>query len=255
MEDIGYRALVTGATGLVGRHLTGGLLHDPACRQVTVIARSGRPASLARASKLNWIQADYEELDGVLTAHAIEADIVYCALGTTIAKAGTRPAFRRVDYDYPLALAKWAERAGARGYILVSSMGASKASRFFYSRVKGELEEAVAQTAIPAITVFRPSLLLGDRAEYRRGEHVGAVLAQSLRFAMAGPLRRYRAVEASAVADAMRTAGARAARGLTTERPAGVRTDAVRVRPTAAGGQLMIVESDAIPALAREGSR
>jgi uncharacterized protein YbjT (DUF2867 family) len=137
------------------------------------------------------IVTDFEHLDRVAERLAVEH--VYCALGTTIRKAGSQPAFRRVDYDYVVSLARLAREQGAGHFLLVSSVGADPRSRVFYSRVKGEVEAAVQTLGYPSLTIVRPSLLLGNRAEFRLGE----VLARPL-----GPLmpRRYRPVHARAVA-------------------------------------------------------
>jgi uncharacterized protein YbjT (DUF2867 family) len=121
---------------------------------------------------------------------------VFCALGTTIRTAGSRAAFRRVDHDYVVSLARLARAHGARHFLLVSSVGADPRSRVFYSRVKGEVESAVQTLGYPSLTIVRPSLLLGPRSEFRLGE----ALVKPL-----GPLfpRRYRPVHARAVAATM----------------------------------------------------
>jgi uncharacterized protein YbjT (DUF2867 family) len=100
---------------------------------------------------------------------AIAADDVYCCLGTTIKKAGSKEAFRRVDYVYPIELAKQTLAKGATGFFLVSAIGANKRSAIFYSRVKGELEEDLSALPFKTIGVVRPSLLMGTRSEFRLG--------------------------------------------------------------------------------------
>jgi uncharacterized protein YbjT (DUF2867 family) len=138
-SDIPYSALVAGATGLVGSALLEQLLADEACTSITVIARSDAPAALLRtagAHKLRWIGAGLDRLEESL--QGMQADRVFCALGTTMKQAKTREAFRRVDLVYPLALGQWAERNGAQVLAVVTAMGASERSSFFYNRVKGE---------------------------------------------------------------------------------------------------------------------
>lgn len=116
-----------------------------------------------------------------------------CALGTTLRRAGSRERFREVDLGYPLRIAELALRRGAGHFLLVSSVGADPGSRFFYSRVKGELEQAILELGYPAVTVVRPSLLLGERREFRPGEQIAK------RFGFLAP-PRYRPVHAADVA-------------------------------------------------------
>ena len=153
-------ALVLGATGLVGAALLARLLDDPRYASVRVLAR--RPLS-RRHPKLSVEIADFERLDA--HAHAFAVDDVFCCLGTTLRQAGSRAAFRRVDFDYVLAAARLCVAAGAGHYLWISAVGASPASAAFYSRVKGELEAAIARLPLRRWTAVRPSLLLGARAE------------------------------------------------------------------------------------------
>ncbi|WP_169090208.1 NAD(P)H-binding protein [Paenibacillus sp. PL91] len=204
----GYTSLLAGATGLIGSALLKQLIQDPLVRSVTVLTR--RPievTGLGRAnelSKLNIILASLDELDEAL--EQVSADVVFCTLGTTIKIAKTREAFRKVDYEYPLALARFAERTNASLFSVVTAMGASSSSSVFYSRVKGELQDALSGLSIPDVHVFQPSLLLGERASARLGESIGAWASKGLRFAMVGPLRKYRPIKGEDVARAMNLA-------------------------------------------------
>ena len=128
---------------------------------------------------------------------------VFCCLGTTIKKAGSEAAFRRVDYEYPLALARLAAQWEDAHFLLVSSLGASARSSVFYPRVKGELEEAIKALSFAGVHIFQPSLLLGERAELRMGERIAAYAALPLGFFLLGPLRKYRPIQARVVAQAM----------------------------------------------------
>jgi uncharacterized protein YbjT (DUF2867 family) len=129
----------------------------------------------------------------------IEANDVYCCLGTTIKQAGSQAAFRRVDFDYVVGLAAAAARDGAKRLLVVSSLGADARSGVFYNRVKGEMEEAVRAAGVARTLIFRPSLLSGPRAEYRTGERIGLVVGSVL-----GPLLgRYRPIHGDLVAAAM----------------------------------------------------
>jgi uncharacterized protein YbjT (DUF2867 family) len=206
----GFTSLVVGATGLIGRALVEQLMRDPAVNKVTVLSR--RPIETNKLSspsdKLHVIVASLDELDRRL--EYINADVVFCTLGTTIKAAKTKEAFRRVDYEYPLALALFAERSRASVFSVVTAMGASSSSRVFYSRVKGELQDALVKLSIPQIQVFQPSLLLGERALTRPGEAFGAWMSKGLQFAMIGPLRKYRPIKGEDVARAMLYAASQA---------------------------------------------
>lgn len=192
------RALVVGASGLVGSHLLRRLLSNPAYASVE---SWGRRSLLAEHIKLTQRIVDFDQL--AKEKSHFQFDHVFCALGTTIKKAGSSEAFRRVDYEYPLALARLAKASGAKCFLLVSALGANAQSSVFYNRVKGELEDAIAALAIPNTYFLRPSLLAGERQEHRAGERVGLLFAKIVRPLMIGPLRRYRAIEADKVAAAM----------------------------------------------------
>jgi uncharacterized protein YbjT (DUF2867 family) len=189
---------VLGATGLIGSFLLERLLQSPLYSSVTAWSRSS-PAK--KHSKLTVENPDFERLED----RRIAARDVYCCLGTTIKQAGTRAAFRRVDFDYPVALARAAARDGARRLLVVSALGADARSKLFYNRVKGEMEEAVRAAGVPQTFFFRPSLLAGPRAEPRIGERLGLALS-----ALLGPLLgRYRPIHADLVAAAMLKAAQR----------------------------------------------
>ena len=169
----GSVALVAGATGLVGQALVEQLAADSTWREVRALVRRPLPRELSAPSVVS-VQVDYTRLDP--PPEWAMADHVFCALGTTMRQAGSQAAFRQVDFEYPLALARAALARGARHFLLVSSVGASAKSRFFYSRVKGELENAIMGLGFRSVTIARPSLLLGRRAEPRLTEQVFKVL-------------------------------------------------------------------------------
>lgn len=188
------RAVVAGATGLVGQALVALLLDDEAYEEVAVLVR--RPIGYADP-KLRERVVDFDDLAAANLSLA-GAD-VFCALGTTIKKAGTQEAFRQVDYEYPLSLGRLAKEQGAARMLIVTSLGANPRSRTFYLRVKGEVEQALRELDLACLHLFRPSLLLGRREEFRLGERVmSAVLP-----IFAGMMGRYRPVRAQAVAKAM----------------------------------------------------
>ena len=169
--------LLAGATGLIGSQILQGLVWDEDVGEVRVLVR--RPLDRALVGpKVRELVADFDALD----AHPewFRVDQVFCALGTTIRQAGSEEAFRRVDRDYPRTLARLAHAQGARQFLLVSSAGANSRSRVFYNRVKGEAEEAVRRVGYKALTIARPSFLLGPRKELRVGEIVMKRLAYLL---------------------------------------------------------------------------
>lgn len=201
-------ALVTGASGLVGGHLLQLLLADAAYARVITLARRRLDTHHA---KLDQRLLDLGALDAV--SDPPEIDDAFCCVGTTIKKARSQEAFRKVDYDYVPGFARAAQRAGARQFLLVTALGADPASRIFYSRVKGEIEHAVRQLPFEGIQIFRPSFLMGDRAEVRRAERIGVPIARALAPLLVGPLRRYRPIDAADVARAMVQIAKEAPRG------------------------------------------
>ena len=199
MNDSSPRsALLAGATGLVGGHCLDLLLADDAYRAVVTLGRRPLPRT---HPKLTHHVVAFDRLD----AHAdlVEGRDVFCCLGTTMRKAGSKEAFRKVDYDYPFALARVALGRGAEQYLLVSALGANPRSPFFYNRVKGEVEEAVSALPFEGVYLFRPSLLTGERAEERPGERRAEAVMNALSFLLRGPLRKYRPTPARVVAAAM----------------------------------------------------
>lgn len=145
---------------------------------------------------------DFEHLgSGVSDIDAV--DDAFCCLGTTIGKAGSRAAFRRVDHDYVVAFGKLAAKLGARTLVVVSSLGADPHSRNFYLKVKGETERDLGRLQVSSLVILRPSLLTGDREEFRTGERLGGAFLSAVSPLMKGPLGRFRPVSAARVARAM----------------------------------------------------
>jgi uncharacterized protein YbjT (DUF2867 family) len=191
-------ALLVGASGLVGGHCLNFLLEEPSYARVTVLVR--KTLSITH-EKLVQHTVDFNDLTTLGELFAV--DDVFCCLGTTIRKAGTQEAFRKVDFDYPVKIAALTQHCGANKFLLVSSLGADPHSRIFYNRVKGEVEEAIQKISFKAFHIFRPSLLLGKRREDRIGEKVGALVMSVLKNAMIGSLKMYRAIQARNVAKVM----------------------------------------------------
>lgn len=176
------RVLLAGATGLVGRALLHQLLADPMVGEVRALTRRalsrsellGRGGHPPGDERLQVCEIDFERLDR--HTELFEVDWVCCAMGTTIRKAGSRAAFRQVDFDYPFQMAQLARAHGARQLLLVSAMGADADSRVFYNRVKGELEDALSELDYESVCVAQPSLLAGERGEFRLAERLGLAL-------------------------------------------------------------------------------
>ncbi|MDZ7343458.1 MAG: oxidoreductase [candidate division KSB1 bacterium] len=190
-------ALLLGASGLVGGHCLQLLLEDAAYEKVVVWVRM--PLGLHHP-KLQQQVVDFTHLE---RAQVAKVHDVFCCLGTTIKKAGSQEAFRQVDFTYPLEIAKIAVVNGAEQFLLVTAMGANSKSSIFYNRVKGEVEAAIATLPFRAVHIFRPSLLLGERREFRLGEKIAAKVAGIFSFLFHGPLRKYRPIHARVVAAAM----------------------------------------------------
>jgi uncharacterized protein YbjT (DUF2867 family) len=191
--------LIAGATGLIGSALLAMLEEDRSIQRVVVVARRSAPRAVAE--KVDWHALELT-VESIAELEAGVVDAVCCCLGTTIAKAGSREEFRRVDLELPLALGR---RFKESHHLVVTAVGSSSSSPVFYSRVKGELEQALAALDPPSLHVFRPSILLGERAEFRRGERIGMALMSPLGPLFAGPLARYRGIRGEDVARAMQS--------------------------------------------------
>ena len=189
-------AVIAGYTGLVGSHLLPLLLADGQYERVIAV---GRRAPQIEHARLHYQAVDFNQLH----LDTDKVDVVYCCLGTTMRKAGSREQFRLVDFQYPLNLAEACLVLGARQFVLVSSMGADKQSVFFYNRVKGEAEEAVTSLGYLRTDICRPSILLGASQESRPAEQAGKLLMQAFSWLMWGPWRHYRPIRAATVAQAM----------------------------------------------------
>lgn len=198
MESSTKTALLVGATGLVGNYLLFKLLQDG--RYGTVRSLVRKPMHL----KHGRLDERVVNFDALKPEDCAGTDDVFCCLGTTIRQAGSQEAFKKVDFQYPLDVANLALKGGAKQYLLVTSLGADPKSRVFYSRVKGELEDAVAGLGYGSFHVFRPSMLLGKRKEFRLGESIGkAVMVLLTPVLMLPGLRRYAGIPAGKVANAM----------------------------------------------------
>lgn len=200
------RVLLIGATGLVGREVLALTLTDDRVGKVVALTR--RP--LQPHPKLGNPIVDFERLP--VDADWWMVDVVICTLGTTIKDAGSQAAFRKVDHDYPLAVAWHAKAAGARVFALNSAIGADPRSRIFYTRTKGEVEQALKRCGYSSLIFVRPGVLGGRREKVRLGEAFTAKLLEILK-----PLvpKRYRVVPAQVVARALLNQALSAPEGMT----------------------------------------
>jgi uncharacterized protein YbjT (DUF2867 family) len=188
-------ALIAGSTGLIGKQLLTLLLATNRYDKVIALTRHDLNTN---SSKLIELKVDYSNIDQV--AEQLQADDVFCCLGTTMAKAKTKEKFYEVDYSYPLRIALATKLTGAKQFFLVSALGADKKSSIYYNKVKGEIEEAIANVGFDSFHIFRPSLLLGAREEKRSGEDAAKVFYKVFGFLIPG---KYKGIEGSKVARAM----------------------------------------------------
>ncbi len=191
-------ALVFGATGLIGGYLVKFLLVNDAYEKVITF---GRRAIDIEHPKLEHHLVDFD--DPTSFRELISGDDLFCCLGTTMKQAGSKEAFFKVDFIYAYEISKIAKQNGVNQFLLVSSVGADSNSLFFYSKVKGQLEEAIQKIDFWGLHIFRPSVLLGERPENRWGEEIAGKIGKFIDSFTGGLLTRYRPIEADVVAKAM----------------------------------------------------
>ncbi|MBN8673463.1 MAG: NAD(P)H-binding protein [Chitinophagales bacterium] len=190
-------ATIAGSTGLIGSYLVEELLKDDYFDTVRILTR--RPLDISHP-KLEKKLVDFEDADSLLVALA-NTDVLFCTVGTTQKKVkGDKIAYRKVDYDIPVNLARYCKIVGCKKFILVSSVGANSKSNNFYLRLKGETEEAVKAVGLQSLHIMHPSMLLGNRKEARPGERIGQVLMKAVSFLLPA---KYKPVQGRDVAKAM----------------------------------------------------
>jgi uncharacterized protein YbjT (DUF2867 family) len=188
-------ALIAGSTGLVGKKLLFLLLESSRYDKVISLVRK---ELIVSDPKLIQIKTDFQNLEAL--GKDMKADDVFCCLGTTLAKAGSKQKFMEVDLEFPVALAKVSKKNGAKQFMVVSALGADRNSSIFYNQVKGKMEEAISAIGFAATHFFRPSLLLGTRSESRPGENAAKIVYRVFWFLIP---RKYKAIESDKVARAM----------------------------------------------------
>ena len=190
-------ATLVGATGLIGNYLLEKLLNDSYFDTVRILIR--RPIDITHP-KLEKKIVDFNDSDSLLVA-LNNSDVLFCAIGSTMKKVkGDKEAYRKIDFDIPVKLARFCKMTGCEKFILVSSAGANSKSRNFYQRLKGETDEAVKGSGVKIIQIMRPSLLLGERKEFRLGENIGKAVMTSLSFLIP---EKYKAIQGRDVAKVM----------------------------------------------------
>ncbi len=193
----GYVVAVAGSTGLVGSHLMTQLLVHPRVSEVHTLTR--RPLPTQHARHVNHT-TDFADMKTAFPSHV---DVAFCALGTTMRKAGSKEAFRKIDHDLILSFARGAREAGATRFGLVSSVGASADARSFYLRTKGEVANAIRGLGFETLVLAEPSFLLGERSENRLGERAGIAVVRAVSSVLVLGLKKYRGVPAHNVAHAL----------------------------------------------------
>lgn len=191
------KALIIGSTGLIGNELLNILENDNDFEKIELWLR--KPLE----NKNSKINARIIEFNKIAEIENIDADVVFCCVGTTINKAKTKEAFRNVDFDIPVNIALLSEKSKVKKLIIISSLGAKKESKNFYLKTKGEMEFVVSQLNIFSIIFLQPSMLLGNRSEFRLGEIIGKYIMQIFSFLFFGKFRKYKAIHAKTVALAM----------------------------------------------------
>jgi len=162
-------ALVVGASGLIGKHLTHKLLASQYYNKVTIIVRK---KLTIEHQKLEQLVMDFDKID----TSKIIADDIFCCLGTTMKQAGSKEAFYNVDFTYPLNFAKAGLANGTKQFLIITAMGADEKSWIYYNRVKGEIEKALSDLRYPTLIILRPSMLAGEREHPRMGEKIGKIV-------------------------------------------------------------------------------
>ena len=188
-------AIVAGASGLIGSELIQKLVNSDQYQIIYSLVR--RKSGFVHA-KISELIIDFDKMDQLKFEEPV--DDVFCTLGTTMKQAGSREKFKKVDYEYVVALANLAKQAGASKFLVISSMGANPKSSVFYSQVKGMTEEALKNIGYNQLVILRPSLLIGERSETRVAERWSRFFMKALNHLIPD---NYKAIPAERVAECM----------------------------------------------------
>ena len=192
------RAIIAGASGLIGSSLLDLLLSQPGYDEVLVLVRREFPVN---HPKLRKLVIDFSKLSEY--AASIKGDAIFCCIGTTRKKTPDVNEYRKIDHDYALQLAEISKMNKISQYHFVSSIGADASSSVFYTRLKGETENDIIKTGLPGIHIYRPSFLTGDRSEHRPEEKFVSLLIKIINPLLFGSLKKYKSIAASTVARVM----------------------------------------------------
>jgi uncharacterized protein YbjT (DUF2867 family) len=190
------KALIIGATGLIGGFCLHELLNDQNYSEIIALTR--KPLRMNHPKLKEVITTFQEDLEPALSS--ITANDIYCCLGTTIKKAGSQEAFRKIDFSLVIKVAELMKKQGAEQFVVISAIGANKDSNVFYNRIKGEMEEAAKKIGYKCLRIIRPSLLLGPREEFRLGERISIIMSPFWKLMLFGSLKKYCPVQAESVA-------------------------------------------------------
>lgn len=193
-------AVVLGATGLIGQHLVQELLENKFFTKVRILVR--KPISLDNPKADVQVVNFNDEKD--IAARIDIGDVIFCCIGTTRKKVkGNKTEYRKVDYDIPIITARLGVQHGFNQFLMVSAVGANPAAANFYLQLKGCIEEDITALPFESIHIFRPSILLGKRTEFRLGENIGKVIVKIFSFLLIGAWRKYKPITAAQVAQSM----------------------------------------------------
>ncbi|MFC4635358.1 NAD(P)H-binding protein [Dokdonia ponticola] len=191
-------AIILGATGLTGGLLTELLINDPAYSKIKLFTR--RPTTFS-SPKIEEIICDLLELE--TAKENFTGDVVFCCIGTTKAKTPDRDQYHKIDYGIPLEAAQLAKENNIDTFMVISSMGTSAKSPFFYVRTKGEMERDVLKIGISQTYIIKPAFINGRPDEDRKGEKTLKFFMKVMDFFMVGPLKKYKSIQGLQIAEAM----------------------------------------------------
>lgn len=200
-------ALIVGATGLVGSHCLQKLLSLNEFQKVKVLVRKPLKLSLPdeKQKKLEEHVINFDELDS--SSSLFNVDVVFCCLGTTLKQAGSVEAFKKVDYDYCLKVAELAKAKDVKHFLIITAINASSSSFTYYSKTKGLLQEALINLNFDKLSIFQPSLLLGERDSFRFGEAIFAKASGIMNRFLPSPMNAYKAIPGEVVGHSMAILG------------------------------------------------
>ncbi|HRZ30781.1 MAG TPA: NAD(P)H-binding protein [Flavobacterium sp.] len=191
-------ALIIGSTGLVGAQLLNLILESPVYDKVVVFVK--RETSIKHPKLIQHL-IDFDKIENY--QNLVVGDDFFCTIGTTIKKAGSREAFKKVDLIYPKQFAQIALKNKVSQFLIISSLGANEQSTNFYLKTKGEMEAFLKKLTFKSTIILRPSLLLGNRTEFRVGEKFGAIFMKTISILLFGKLQKYKPIESKTVAKAL----------------------------------------------------